>query len=124
MLIDGITLTSTATFTGIDQEKTLSQPGVLSVVVGTARWYPSADIDVLNVRASVNTAPSGADVIVNINKNGALFATLTIIDGTNISSTVVPGSPEVLSTDYLTVDVTQIGSGASDMAVQVTYETK
>jgi len=125
MLIDGITLTSTATFAGVDLEKTLNQPGDLVVFTGTSRWYPNDDITIIGVRASVNTAPVGADLLIDVLKNGVSIGTITVAAGTNLSSFIVPSSVSILSSDYITIDITQVGSSTagSDMVVQFNYET-
>lgn len=103
-----------------------TQPGVVSIGTGQPRWYPPSDIEILRVRASVGTAPTGASLIVDVNRNGAsIFSDQTHrpeIDigaftdlATDIDDTFAA------STDYFTVDHDQVGStvAGSDLTVIV-----
>lgn len=82
-------------------------------------------ITISSVFASVNTPPTGANLIVDVNKNGTtLFTTQanrpTIVAGTNTDA----GTPDVTSWadgDYLTLDVDQVGStiAGADLTVHV-----
>jgi hypothetical protein len=104
-------------------DKHLSQPGTVIVVTGTNRWYPSVNVTLVNVRASVSMAPIGANMAVRIKKNGASIGLLTINAGEYVSSLVVPSDTTLNSTDYLTVDVEQVGSSApgEDLNVQIQF---
>lgn len=101
--------------------------GTLVVVTGQHRLYNDFgyDLYIESIRASVGTAPTGAAVIVDVNKNGTTIFTTqgnrpTIAVGTN---TVVSAAPNVTlwaNGDYLTVDTDQIGStvAGADLIVQ------
>lgn len=105
-------------------------PGTLSAGAGK---YPAVYNDtgstlaIIAVRASVVTAPTGAAIIVDINKNGTTIFTTqanrpTIAIGTNTSGKVTSMDVTSLAPgDYLTVDIDQVGSGAagSDLMVAV-----
>lgn len=67
--------------------------------------YP---LDIKRVIARVVTAPTGDDIDVNVYKNEALIATVTILDGTNDSNVVAAGG--LVSGDYLDISVTSVGS--------------
>jgi len=92
--------------------KTYSYDGTLSLNTGTKRLYISIACTLSTVDAYLATAPVGADVILNIKKNGSSLNTLTITDGNSISEN---NSFNVSFTkgDYITVDITQIGSSTA-----------
>lgn len=84
----------------------------LTVFTGVGRFPITTNMvgTITEVRAHVNTAPTGASVLVAFRKNGAAaFSTVTI------SASATSGANTGLSTavalnDYITVDITQIGS--------------
>lgn len=106
----------------------LTVPGTLTVGARPARYYLSTAATITGVTASVSTAPTGAAVIVDVNRNGtSIFTTQanrpTIAAGGYVALDVVPAVTSLDAGDYLTVDVDQIGStvpGAT-LVVQVTY---
>ena len=68
---------------GLVREKSFNAPGDLTTFTGTIRWYPVVDITLAHVRATVSTAPVGADILIDIKKNGVsiLGSALTITAG-------------------------------------------
>lgn len=100
----------------------LNQSGALEITTGTVRWVAPKNINISKTTASVGTAPAGSSLIATLNKNGSTIDTLTIADGgttdanTGLSLTVNSG-------DYLTVDITQVGSSTagSDLNLIVEY---
>lgn len=105
-----------------------SKGGVLTAGAGTFRFYvDGGDWTIIQVRASVGTAPTGASLIVDVNKNGTTIFTTQSRRPTIAASgfTATPsGAIEVTSlttADYLTVDIDQIGStiAGSDLVVTV-----
>lgn len=99
--------------------------GVAAVQAFSMRLYAPVDCTILSVRASVGTAPTGAGLIVDINKNGTTIFTTqsnrpTIAPGTNTDNSV-PDVTTLLAGDYLTIDIDQVGStvAGSDLSVQV-----
>jgi len=64
------------------------------------------------VDAYLATASVGADVILNIKKNGSSLNTLTITDGNSISENN-SFNVSFVKGDYITVDITQIGSSTA-----------
>ena len=101
----------------------LKQTGDLEVTTGTKRWYsPTATTTLSKIVARVDTAPVGSDINITINKNGNNAATLTITDG---STKIINSTPNItmVEDDYLTVDITQVGSSTvgSDLTITFTY---
>jgi hypothetical protein len=107
---------------------TYSKQGSLAVAPGTIRMPIDGTYTIVNARVMVGTAPTGADIVVDINKNGStIFTTQAnrprITAGTNSSgASATPDITALAANDYLTVDIDQIGSGTpgSDLSVVVT----
>lgn len=103
--------------------------GNVAVGAGTFRLYndSGATWTVRGVRASVGTAPTGASLIVDINKNGTTIFTTqgnrpTIAAAANTSGNVTNMDvTTVANGEYLTVDIDQVGSTltGADLTVQV-----
>lgn len=100
----------------------LVQTGELEVTTGTKRWYAPKAVTISRIVARANTAPVGAAINITVNKNGSSGATLVIADG---GTKIINSSPAITlaEDDYLTVDITQIGSttAGSDLTVTFTY---
>lgn len=101
----------------------LKQTGDLEVTTGTKRWYsPTATTTLSKIVARVDTAPVGSDINITINKNGNTAATLTLLDG---GTKIINNTPNItmVEDDYLTVDITQVGSSTagSDLTITFTY---
>ena len=105
-----------------------SYPGALVAGGGPIRIpFPRA-ATITNVAAVINTAPTGASVIIDVNKNGTTIFTTqanrpTIAVSTNADNTSTPDVTSIAANDYLTVDVDQIGStvAGSDLTVRIDY---
>jgi hypothetical protein len=111
-----------------DQLMPYTRPGVLVVEGGTARMRFPADATIVSVAATVNTAPTGASIIVDVNKNGTTVFTTqanrpTIAAAGTASGDQVPAVTAIGAGDYLTVDIDQVGSTTpgADLAVVVRY---
>jgi hypothetical protein len=105
---------------------TMSVTGVLTVATGKSRIYLEGSYVIETVRTAVNTAPTGASLIVDVNKNGTTIYTTQGARPTIAASsfTATGNSPAVttfVAGDYLTVDVDQIGStvAGSDLTVTI-----
>ena len=100
----------------------LNQSGTLEVTTGSVRWVAPNDINIKAISSTVGTAPVGSSLISTVNKNGTTIDTQTIADGAD-SDTNSGLSLSVLNNDYLTVDITQIGSttAGSDLNVIIEY---
>lgn len=110
------------------QTVTFSKAGAQTVQTGTLRWYANRAITIVSVRASVGTQPTGASLIVDVNKNGTTIFTTqanrpTIAVSTNTDLSGTPDVTTLAQGDYLTVDVDQIGStvAGSDLTVEIEY---
>ncbi len=111
------------------QEVTFSRTGALSApIAGALRWYPGRAVTITAVRASVGSAPTGASVIVDVNKNGVtIFSTQSnrpaIAAGTVTDLADAINVPAVGAGEYLTVDIDQVGSSTpgSDLSVTILY---
>lgn len=84
---------------------------------------------IVDVRAYLDTAPTGSSFIVDVNKNGTtLFTTAanmpTIAASANASSTTLPDITAVAAGDRLTIDVDQIGSTVAGSGLYVTVTIK
>ena len=89
-------------------------------VTGTAKFYPPKNVLISKVYAHLSTATTSGALTFIIKKNGvSIGTTFSIAQGTNVL-TPVTVNVSVLTTDYLTLDVTG-GSGATDLFVKLEY---
>lgn len=96
----------------------------LAVTTGVGRAPITTNIagTITELRATVNTAPTGAGVIVSFRKNGAAaFSTVTIAASAFAGSTTGL-STAVAAGDYITADITQIGSTVAGSDLVATAE--
>jgi hypothetical protein len=115
----------------IDLSVDFGVAGVLVTGAKPFRWYARGAWTILAVRASVGTAPTGASVIVDVNKNGTTIFTTqssrpTIAVSTNTAlNSADPEIDTLANGDYLTLDVDQIGSTepGQNLTVQVWLES-
>lgn len=73
------------------------------------------DMTIIGVKAKVLTAPTGADLILDIHKNGTtLYATQanrpTITAGETSETATLPDVVEISAGDILSLDIDQVGS--------------
>lgn len=101
--------------------------GALTTKSGSSR-YPvkGGTFQIQTVAAMVNTAPTGASVILDVNKNGTSIYTTqgnrpTIAASATSATVGAHAATTVTDGDYLTVDIDQIGStvAGSDLVVVV-----
>lgn len=85
--------------------KQLNFVGPVNIGTGTLRWYPDTSINITSVFISAGTPPSGGPLTLVIKKSDSTIATVSLSAGQNISSTTTLNTT-VLTTDYITVDVT------------------
>lgn len=100
--------------------------GTLALVAGSSRLYnPRSDtLSLTSARASVNTAPVGADAVIEVLKNGSTTVVeLTVIDGEYTSGRIALTNQSLVDGDYLVVNITQVGSttAGSDLVVQLEF---
>lgn len=106
-----------------------SYTGTVAVTTGTFRLYNDmgASWTISGVRASVGTAPAGASIVIDVNKNGTTIFTTqanrpTIAAAANTSGNVTNMDvTTVAAGEYLTIDIDQIGSttAGADLTVQI-----
>jgi hypothetical protein len=110
-------------------EAAFSATGILSVGSGSFRlpFTRSATIDA--IVAAVSTAPTGASILIDVNKNGTTIftnqANRPSIAASAFQSSIVTNHDvtSIAAGDYLTIDVDQIGSTipGSNLTVVVSY---
>lgn len=105
-----------------------SAPGTLSVGAGAFKFALPYSARVIAARAAVGTAPTGANLIVDINKNGTTIYTTqanrpTVVAGGTVGTLAIPDTPQAvfIQGDYITVDIDQIGStvAGADLTVVI-----
>ena len=108
---------------------TFSVTGPVAVATGKSRIYLEHDYVVETVRAAVNTAPTGAALVVDVNKNGTTIYTnqakrpsIAAASFTDLGDT--PDVTTLAAGDYLTVDVDQVGSTAAGSDLTVTVRVR
>lgn len=130
---DGITAWNSLSFaTGPRGESmvTYGKAGVCAIVAGKIRYRFPFAATILGVSLAVDVAPTGADIIVDVNKNGTTIFTNqanrprivagafgTASEVTNMDITSVSAG------DYITIDIDQVGStvAGSDFSAFVRY---
>jgi hypothetical protein len=105
---------------------TWSRDGDATVVQGLMRWYnrTGGARTIHGVWPAAGVAPTGADLVVDVNKNGAtIFATQAnrprIVVGGNGGASATPDTTSVAEGDYLTVDIDAVGSAVAGADVSV-----
>ena len=89
--------------------KTYSYSGDLVINTGSKRLYMAQALILDAVDAYLGTAPVGADATFILKKNDSSIGTITISDGIT-SSTDTSFNESLARGDYITIDITQIGS--------------
>ena len=102
--------------------RTVEVPGGLSVFNGSKRWWIHDTFTIIKLQAYVTTAPTGASVNIRVNKNAVSAATLSITAGQTKANATV--NIALAADDYVTVDVTQVGSTVTgqDLVLIFVYE--
>lgn len=106
-----------------------------NLATGTAKktWRAPFAFLLTDVRISVNTAPVGSTIIVDVKNDGtSVFTTKTTIDASELTS-VTAAVPKVIDTAHddiaddavVTVNIDQVGSGTPGKGLKVTlYGTR
>lgn len=110
---------------------TFAKEGTLAVATGKGRFRFPYAVTILGISAAVNTAPTGAAIILDVNKNGTTIFT-TQGNRPQIAAAAFATAAEVTNMeviafaigDYMTVDVDQIGStvAGADLTVFIRYK--
>lgn len=97
---------------------TLTVAGALTVDPGPLRLYnlTGRALTISRVHIAVDTVPTGAAIIVDVNENGTTIFTVQanrpqIAISANTGETTTIDDPSWASGNYLQIDVDQIGSG-------------
>jgi hypothetical protein len=103
------------------QTKTVSYSDVLVTFSGIKRWWINTDYAIRRILAFLTVPAQGSSVVVRINKNGVQDRTLTIPANTTYIE-VYPENFTVLKGDYITVDITQIGTVVAGEDLTIIFE--
>lgn len=114
------TTSGTMTWVPVILSKTYNFVGTITVATGSTRWYPDAAISLQSMMLGTSTSPSGGSFSITLNKNGSSVGTATISSGQFYSS-LVTLTATLLSTDYLTVDVSA-ANGATNGYLTILYK--
>ena len=100
----------------------MHQPGQLQVLEGTTRWYAPYNLQISVIRARLGTAADGT-VGLYLKKNGITQKTINIFSSST-QATIADQTMSMNSGDYLTVDVTSVGTNlkGSDLYIQIGYK--
>ena len=101
--------------------KSYNYDGTLAINTGSKRLYLPRTGTLGTFDMFVATAPVGADLTVTINKNGSSIGTGTISDGASSGTGQTLSSTSFVSGDYLTVDITQIGSSTAGEDLYINF---
>ena len=102
-----------------------NETGNLTVGVDKFTFRMPYAFTLTDVRASVNTAPVGSSVIVDVNENGAsIFSTEVSIDTTEKTSVTaavpaVISDPDLAEDSEITIDISQIGSTTAGRGLKI-----
>lgn len=100
--------------------------GVLAIETMAMTFVAPVALTVSLVRLAVDTAPTGADLIIDIHKNGVtIFTTQTnrpkIIAGASSGISVAPNVTAIAAGDKITLEIDQVGStiAGENLAVSI-----
>jgi hypothetical protein len=102
-----------------------AMPSVAGSEVGTSRWYPHANIVLIDAFAYCGVSPDLNNVVFSVKKNGVVVAeNLTIPSHAFTSNThVFDPQPSLTPTDYITCDVTVGDETSKNAIVRIRYQT-
>jgi hypothetical protein len=97
------------------------QSGELTITTGTSRWWAPFNLQITNIKSRLRTAADDI-VTININKNNSLAKSFTFSASSN-TTTITSPYFSMNENDYLTVDVTTIGTSVkgTDLYIQFFY---
>lgn len=108
-----------------------ARQGALTVTNGVSRFYFPYSATILGISAAINTPAIGANIIIDVKKNGTTIFTTsankpTIIAGAYATASEVTNMDitSIATGDYVTIDINQIGTttAGSDLTVFVRYQ--
>lgn len=108
------------TFKTVDKTVTLYQDGLLEATTGTVRWYNPSAVNINKITARLSEAADDT-VTVLVKKNGTTVQTVNFSAGAVKQTSTV--DIDMILDDYLTVDITAVGSVARGrgLSVEFTY---
>jgi hypothetical protein len=102
------------------QIKTMDYTGTFVTFTGTKRWWINGDYTISKLLTFVTTTATGANINLRINKNGSSADTISIT--ANANSAIKTSNISVVQGDYITVDVTQVGSTRAGADLSLIFE--
>ena len=83
----------------------------VAVALVANEWRLPQDFAALSsISAYLETAPTGADMIIEVLKNAVVEATVTIVNGSQTGASAVFTSGVINAADVITTNITQVGS--------------
>lgn len=86
--------------------------GTLATNTGEKRLYLEKAYTLNSIHAYVDTAPVGSAITLDVKKNGTSLQTVSIADGT-LTGSQTSLTHSIAADDYLTIDITQVGSSTA-----------
>lgn len=107
--------TGTAWVGATDENESFSIGGVLAPGARNFRWYPPYAITIVSFRLALGVTPSGSAVILDVNRDATTVFTdpgnrPQVAGGANVGTAVTPAVTSVSTSQYLQVEVDQVGS--------------
>jgi hypothetical protein len=101
----------------------LVQAGTLRTITGTSRWYAPTGLTINKIIARVDSAATGSAINITIKKTSGVTTTTTNMSLAAGSVKAENNQPNISmnADDYLTLDVTQVGSTAPGTNLRVTF---
>lgn len=102
----------------IDRSITFSQAaGAPAITGGSPKFRVGAAGSIAQVALLVTSAPVGGPLTVQYLRNGVVFATLQVPDGSTTTVTSSDGLPTLTAGDELSVSATEVGTGTPAQGV-------
>ena len=97
---------------------TMFIPGTITVDTFPLRFLAPQALTIVSVEAAIQTAPTDASLIVDVNKNGTTIFTTqgnraTITTGNTEAASATPDVTTIALNDVITIDIDQVGSTAA-----------
>ncbi len=96
--------------------------GTLTLASGENRWYSPVALTINTLEMFISAPATGADIHVTVNKNGVAQGSYILTAATYYMTQAITGFT-MAAGDYLTYDITQIGSTTpgTDLQIRLTY---
>ncbi len=108
-----------------------SEGGTLTTGTGVSKIPFTLDATIVSVQLAVDTSPTDADLIVDVNKNAVTIfttqgnrPTVPAADADGVGAEATPDITSITAGEFLTVDIDQIGStiAGADLVVSVEWK--